>query len=235
MNLAQMGINAITFDLDDTLWPCDPVISHAESVYIEWLSQICPAALEDNDAQALRAMRGAMLDSRPELATDVSEWRREATRQLLVQYGGDESRTEEGFRVFHQARQQVTFYDEVLGGLQDLSFHYRLGSITNGNADLAIIGVEHLFDSALYATLELPAKPAADIFLRACEELGASPQSVLHVGDNAYTDIEGARQVGCRTAWINRGGLVYPDDVAPADLNIESLTDLLALAPQIAR
>ncbi|OED34451.1 hypothetical protein AB833_32420 [Chromatiales bacterium (ex Bugula neritina AB1)] len=230
-----MGIAAITFDLDDTLWPCAPVISHAESVYMQWLAEHCPAALAEHEEESLRAIRHAMLDRRPELASDVSEWRRQATRELLQRYGGDEALAEAGFQAFYQARQGVTFYDEVLSSLQDLSFHYRLGSITNGNADLAEIGVDHLFDSALYATLELPAKPARGIFLRACEELGVSPQAVLHVGDNAYTDVEGARQAGCRTAWINRGGLVYPDDIDPADINITNLTELLALAPAIVR
>ena len=38
--------------------------------------------------------------------------------------------------VFLQARQAVEFYDDVMDGLQELSFHFRLGALTNGNADL---------------------------------------------------------------------------------------------------
>ena len=114
MNLAQMGIAAITFDLDDTLWPCDPVITHAESVYVDWLEENCSAVFEEHDAKSLRSLRTALLDTHPHLASDVSEWRRHATRDLLQRYGGDETLAEEGFEAFHQARQQVTFYDEVL-------------------------------------------------------------------------------------------------------------------------
>ncbi len=235
MNLSQMGISAITFDLDDTLWPCAPVLRHAETVYHDWLQAHCPAAVIQYSSDELRAKRTQLLESFPQLRNDVSEWRLRATRELLAEFGVDEGRAEEAFSAFLGARQQVCFYDDVMSGLQDLSFHYRLGALTNGNADLQRIGVNQLFDSALYATLELPAKPAPDMFLQACEELGVAPASLLHVGDNAYTDIEGARLVGCKTAWMNRTDLVYPDDVEPADLDICSVADLVALAPDILR
>lgn len=235
MNLSQMGIAAITFDLDDTLWPCGPVIRQAESVYYDWLTVHCPAAVSACDERELRHKRLQLRERFPELQDDVSEWRIRATRELLEEFGTDQGLAEAAFEVFLDARQQVEFYSDVMPGLQDLSFHYRMGALTNGNADLQRIGVDHLFDTALYATLQLPAKPAPDMFLRACTELGVSPESVLHVGDNAYTDVEGARSVGCRTAWINRGTLVFPDDLEPADLNITSLSELVALAPDIPR
>ncbi len=235
MKLAEMGITVITFDLDDTLWPCAPVINQAEIAYYDWLLEHCPAACEEYDQKQLRAVRQELLSTAPELINDVSEWRLRATRDLLARYGADTSLAEDAFETFLAARQKVEFYPDVIDALQDLSFHYRLGSLTNGNADLKRIGVDHHFDCALYATLALPAKPAPDMYLQACEELAVSPQSILHVGDNASTDIEGARSVGCRTAWINRGSLVYPDDIAPADINLTNLAELVTLAPAIPR
>lgn len=232
MNLTQMGIAAVTFDLDDTLWPCAPVIEHAERVYYDWLLEHCPAVCAENTADQLRALRAEVLQAVPELVSDVSEWRLRATRDLLTRYGYDPALAEVVFDVFLTARQQVEFYPDVKEALQELSLFYRLGSLTNGNADLERIGVNHLFDSALYASLDLPAKPAPDMFLRASEELGVSPESILHVGDNARTDIEGARNAGYKTAWIDRSDLVYPDDIAPADLHINNLTELVALAPR---
>ncbi len=235
MNLMQMGIAAITFDLDDTLWACDPVISHAEQIYYDWLLENCPDICAENTRDQLREMRRELLSASPELMNDVSEWRLRATRALLSQYGYDPALAGQAFEVFLAARQQVEFYPEVMDALQQLSFHYRLGSLTNGNADLDRIGVSHLFDSALYATLDLPAKPAPEMFRLASEELGVAPERILHVGDNAVTDIEGARSAGYKTAWINRGTLVYPDNAAQADINIENLNELLALAPDIPR
>jgi len=231
MNLIEQGITAITFDLDDTLWPCDTVIAHAEQAYISWFDQHYPVVTQRNDATQLREKRRALLQKYPELANDVTEWRLRGTRLLLEEYGIDQGVAEQAMDVFLQARQAVEFYDDVMDGLQDLSLHFRLGALTNGNADLQRIGAGHLFDTVQYATLQLPAKPAPDMFLKAFEELGVQAQSVLHVGDNAITDVEGARRLGCKTAWINRGSLVYPADVAPADISISSLRDLVLLLP----
>ncbi len=235
MNLTQMGISAITFDLDDTLWPCDPVIRAAEQVYYQWFIDNHPHIAQAHSMDELRDMRRELLVAQPELCNDVTQWRLRATRALLERHGVDPAHADSAFDVFIKARQQVEFYPEVLSGLQELSFHYRLGSLTNGNADLQAIGVDHLFDSALYATLSLPAKPAPDMFLRAAEELGVSPERILHVGDNAHTDISGAREAGCSTAWIKRGAETYPEDLPRADIEITSLDDLIALSPAIPR
>lgn len=232
MNLVEQGITAITFDLDDTLWPCDSVITKAEQAYHDWFCKHYPVVTESNDQAQLRDKRRALLKDSPELANDVTEWRLRGTRRLLAEHGIDSGAAEQAMAVFLEARQAVEFYDDVMDGLQDLSLHFRLGALTNGNADLERIGAGHLFDTVQYATLQLPAKPAPDMFLKAFDELGVQPQSVLHVGDNAVTDIEGARKLGCKTAWINRGGaLVYPDDAEPADLNITTLHDLVKLLP----
>ncbi len=235
MNLTRMGITAITFDLDDTLWPCAPVISGAERVYYQWFVDNHPVIADAHSMDALRDMRRELLSEQPELVNDVTEWRLRATRALLQQHAVDPAHAEDAFDVFIKARQNVEFYPEVLSGLQELSFHYRLGSLTNGNADLEAIGVNHLFDTALYATLDLPAKPAPDMFMRAADELGVQPERILHVGDNAHTDITGAREAGCSTAWIRRGDEVYPEGVPRADIEISSLDDLIALAPDIPR
>lgn len=233
MNLNDMGIAAITFDLDDTLWPCDPVIQSAEAVFYAWLSEHCPQVTETYSMSALRDTRKTLLSNHPELGNDVTEWRLRGTRQVLAEHQLDTSLADEAVRVFIEARQRVEFFPEVVDGLQKLSFHYRLGALTNGNADLSAIGVGHLFDSALYATLALPAKPAPDMFHLAASELGVSPDRILHVGDNAETDIQGAREVGYKTAWIDRFGHRYPQDKPPADINITSLNDLIALAPPL--
>ena len=231
MNLVEQGIKAITFDLDDTLWPCDTVIRHAEQAYHAWFQQHYPVVTQSNDMAGLREKRRALLQEFPELVNDVTEWRLLGTRRLLEEHGFDGSAAAQAMDVFLHARQAVEFYDDVMDGLQDLSLHFRLGALTNGNADLERIGAGHLFDSVQYATLQLPAKPAPDMFLKAFAELGVQPESVLHVGDNPITDIEGARKLGCKTAWIDRGTLVYPQDAEPADINITSLYDLVALAP----
>ena len=233
ISLAELGIVAITFDLDDTLWPCAPVIQAAEQVYFDWIDKRFPEITSQYSLADMIAMRRSILDSEPLLKNDVTELRRRATVALMQPFGASEEDMAEAMRVCIDARQQITFYDEVLTALQQLSFHYRLGSITNGNASLEAIGVGHLFDVELAATMELPAKPAADMFLSACKVLGTQPERVLHVGDHPQNDVAAARMVGCKTAWINRTDEIYPEDAVPADLSIVNLNELVKLAPPI--
>ena len=233
IGLRELGVVAITFDLDDTLWPCAPVIAAAEQAYFDWIHQKLPDVTANYSLADMISMRRAILQTKPALKNDVTELRRLATVQLLQPFGASAADIDEAMRVCLEARQQVTFYDEVVPALEELSFHYRLGSITNGNADLQVIGAGHLFDVELAATMQLPAKPAPDMFLKACEALGTQPERVLHVGDHPLNDVAAAKEVGCKTAWITRTGERYPNDVEPADINIIDLDDLVKLAPSV--
>jgi len=53
-------------------------------------------------------------------------------------------------------------------------------------------------------------KPAPDMLLLACQQLGVPPQSVLFIGDDAR-DIESGRAAGCKTAAVTYG-YIHPDD-----------------------
>ena len=177
ITLQNLGIAAITFDLDDTLWPCAPVIAAAEEAYFDWINENFPQVSAEFSFADVIAMRRAIVEKEPELQNDVTELRHRGTMQLLKPFGATDSDVNEAVRVCLEQRQKVTFYDDVMSALQQLSFHYRLGSITNGNADLQSIGVAHLFDVELAATMQLPAKPAPDMFLKALMHWVYSPSA----------------------------------------------------------
>lgn len=225
-----MGIEAITFDLDDTLWPCAPAIAGAERAYFDWIESHFPAVVQQYDAAQIIEQRRSLLTNEPDLKNDVTELRRRATRNLLTPFGAVESDVDEVMRVCISARQNVSLYDDVLSGLQQLSVHYQLGSITNGNADLSAVGIRQFFKSELAATMQLPAKPAPELFLKACAELSVSPEAVLHVGDHPFNDVAAACDAGMRTAWIKRSDESYPSNIEAADFNIVDLNDLVELA-----
>ncbi len=231
--LNELGITAITFDLDDTLWPCAPVIAGAEKVYFEWIEKHFPKVTEKYDLDGMTSMRKELLNVRPELKNDVTELRRLTTAELLKPHGATDADIAECMRVCLEARQLVSLYSDVQSALEQLSFHYRLGSLTNGNANLQSIGIGHIFDVELAATMSMPAKPAADMFHTAFERLGVQAERVLHVGDHPENDVAAARNIGCKTAWINRDGLTYPEGASPADINIVDLNELVAMAPSI--
>ena len=100
----------------------------------------------------------------------------------------------------------VTPFADVLPVLPLLQGMLRLGVITNGNADLEVIGLHHHFEYALASARFGRAKPDPAIFLEACAAMGVAPADAVYVGDDLRLDVQGAQGVGMRAVWMNRGG-----------------------------
>ena len=41
----RRSIRAVTLDLDDTLWPCEPTLLRAERLTLEWLTERAPEVI----------------------------------------------------------------------------------------------------------------------------------------------------------------------------------------------
>ncbi len=137
--------------------------------------------------------------------------------------------------VFDRARNEVELFSDVLPALEALNEHFYLVAVTNGNANLQRIGIRHLFHDVVTAVDVGSAKPARPIFLEAVNRAGVSVEETLHVGDHPEIDIVGAQEAGLRTAWINRNGDGWPEHVAPPDVIVSTIAELLTvLEPAIA-
>ncbi len=112
--------------------------------------------------------------------------------------------------------------------LAALSARLPIVSLSNGNADLERIGLRHHFRHCISAREVGYAKPHAAIFEAACAKLGVAAEHVLHVGDDPYLDVGGARDAGLRTAWLNRSGAAWSHGPSP-DLTIGDLDELADL------
>ena len=108
----------------------------------------------------------------------------------------------------------------MLPGLTRLARRFPLASLSNGNADLARIGLDHLFEVSLNARQIGVAKPHRRCFERLAAELALAPGAILYVGDDALLDVLAARSAGCASAWMNRGAQPWPAALAPADLDV---------------
>lgn len=204
-----MSIRCITFDLDDTLWACRPVIAEAERRFYRWLIDRYPALATDYDLDTLVAHRIEYFRRNEDLRHDMTRLRKRWLAQLSVEHGLDKAWIEEGFRVFWLARNEVELYAEAAGLLEDLGRHFRIGAITNGNADVHHIGVDHYFEFVLTSAEAGVAKPHPDIFERALQIAGVRAEECLHVGDDVECDILGAQAHGLRTVWINPDGAAW--------------------------
>lgn len=195
---------AVLFDLDDTLWPLAPVLVEAEATLHAWLGQNAPRVSAQFSIDALREQRLALALEQPELRRDVGAWRRAGLLQAFAVAGEDPGKVEAAMAHFLRARSTVTFYDDVLPGLQRLQQSLLLGTITNGNADLEVVGLAGHFKVSLAAGPFGRAKPDPAIFHAACEALAVLPYEAVYVGDDLLLDVKGAQDAGLRAVWLNR-------------------------------
>lgn len=198
------NLRLITFDLDDTLWAIGPTIERAERRLHEWLVAHCPRAAARYNPAALRALRIEAETLFPQFRDDISALRRESIRLALQRCEGPVHKTDDAFDVFWQARNDVTFYPDVMPALDQLKQHYTLAAISNGNACIDRTGLAGHFDFCLSGREVGYMKPAPDIFLEACTRAGVKPAETLHVGDDIEADVRGAIGAGMHAAWIDR-------------------------------
>lgn len=198
-------VRAITLDLDDTLWPIWPTIARAEAVLHAWLQQHAPAtAARLGDAQQLRTVRERIVALRPDLQHDLSALRRESIRLALTESGDDPALAEPAFELFFAERQRVDLFDDVHAALDQLAARFPVVALTNGNADVARVGLARYFRHSISAREFGVAKPDVRIFQAAAAQAGVSTAAVLHGGDDARLDVEGALQAGMQAVWVNR-------------------------------
>ena len=222
---------AITLDLDDTLWPIAPVIERAEAALHDWMLVHAPNAAARYPIATMRALRDAVALANPHLAHDYTAQRKLSLTQVFTECGHDPDvaktdLVEAAFTAFHAARNRVELYPDVVAALDRLAAHAPLAALTNGNADLAQIGLHGRFAFSLGAREHGSGKPDASIFHAACERLGMAPHEVLHVGDDSELDIVGAARAGLRTCWINRHDHAWQHDATRPDLAFAHLGEL---------
>jgi len=225
-----MRIRAVSLDLDDTLWPIEPAIVAAEQALDEWLRTHHAPVAAAWPIAALRELRERVSDEHPHLAHDYTAQRLITLERAFAACGIGDEHVADAYEVYFAARNRVDCYADALPALQAIGAHVPLASISNGNADLGRIGLRTHFRACISARECGIAKPAAAIFHAACDALGIAPGEVLHVGDDPWLDVAGARAAGLRTAWLNRSGGTWPAHEALAgvrpDLELRDLGEL---------
>jgi 2-haloalkanoic acid dehalogenase type II len=224
-------LTALTLDLDDTLWPVWPAIERAEDRLIRWLAEHAPATARVHDRATLRALRNTVAMEQPQWVHDLSRVRLESIRRALQEQGEDPALAEGAFEVFFAERQRVDLFADVLPALDRLAARWPIVALSNGNADVAKVGLGRYFKASISAREFGRGKPEAAIFHAACRLAGAPPSAVLHVGDDGQLDVDGALDAGLLAAWIERPDL--PPPAPPKGAPNHRVTDLLMLADRL--
>jgi len=197
-------IQAITLDLDDTLWPVAPTIKGAEQDLLHWLLVNAPKTAHLSQRAGVKdAIRQRMLAKHSSKVHDLGFLRREVIRETMRQAGDDPQLANEAYAVFDSARQRVSLYEGVKEALDRLSSKFRLVAISNGTADVFVTPAAPYFHAAFKAHEVGVAKPDIKIYQAATAYLALDTDQILHIGDDAHNDAWGAREAGLHTVWLN--------------------------------
>ncbi len=220
------NIRAITLDLDDTLWEIHPVIKRAEKQLYAWLSEHYPRITEMYEPADMREVRSQVIAEFNDRAHDLTFLRRTVLGRIGVAAGYDTDFIGAAFEVFDEVRNDVDIFPEVIPALEVLNQHFAVIAVTNGNANLESIGIDHLFSDVITAAMAGAAKPARQVFDMAVQAGGFSADQTLHVGDHPLYDVDGARDAGLRTAWVNRTDSEWPDEYVAPDIEVTDIGEL---------
>jgi FMN hydrolase / 5-amino-6-(5-phospho-D-ribitylamino)uracil phosphatase len=223
------AVRAICFDLDNTLWETGPVLVRAERILADWLGRRYPRIAARFTPDEFLAMRARLSAEEPHRAHDFTYLRREALARAAEMCGYGREISIEAFAVWHAARNECTPFEDVVPALTRLAPRYRLATLSNGNADLACIGLAHHFEVSLAASALGCAKPDPLAYEQLADALTLQPAEILFVGDEPHADVAGPRDVGMQTVWVDRGVQEWPATVAPADARVASLDELVML------
>lgn len=222
----SLAIKVLSFDLDDTLWPCFPTIIRAEKLLFQWLSDNVPAITQRYDMEQLREQRRSLFNQHPELAYDLTKLRIRSFELLAEEFQLADDWIRPAFDIFYEARQQITLFDDVEPVLDELMKSFQLVSLTNGNADTVKTGVDHWFDFALNAASVGKLKSEPDIYRQVQKLTDIEAQQMVHIGDDPLHDISGAKAAGAYAIWLNRQQKQWALDDCEPDAVISNLHEL---------
>ena len=92
---------------------------------------------------------------------------------------------------------------------------------------LEIIEIKNLFDK-IYLSNEIEiAKPSIKIFKLIINDFSLNPENIIHIGDNIFTDIFGAKKAGFKAIYINKRKSVGNDLAFNPDHTVTDISELL--------
>ncbi|MCL9783552.1 5-amino-6-(5-phospho-D-ribitylamino)uracil phosphatase YigB [Vibrio sp. S4M6] len=228
-------IQAMTFDLDDTLYDNGPVIRRVETQLNKWMAQHHPLYTFQPSSWWLE-LKKELVASDPALKHDVSLWRQRHLSQGLMRLGYSAEQAshaaDDAMLQVMRWRSDFTVPSISHHTLQELSKRFPLVAITNGNVDADKIGIGHYFQSVYKSGIDGRAKPWGDLFGKAQRDLSVPRHRILHIGDDLNSDVNGAKRAGYQACWLNNGrSSLFGERKARSlpDIEIRTIDELLLL------
>lgn len=219
--MATSKFDAIIFDLDETLIERTAVfLKVARDFYNQHLSDLTSQAREEVVALMVGWDGGGYTDRK---------WMRSQWLQQWPDTGLDMQSLEMWYR--DAMVRNIQPDPEIIDFLTRLN-HQRIpwGIVTNGAPSqrdkCKAAGLAKIAPFIIVSGEVGYLKPDARIFRDALSATGlTSPERIIFVGDNPFADIDGAKRLGMKAAWISLGR-EYPTGLTPPDYTIDHVLDV---------
>lgn len=207
-------VQALSFDLDDTLYDNVPVMLRAEAESYQALCAMFPEAQQWSQQQWAQR-RWQLMQTEVSLASDMTALRLATLARGLMALGVSKPQAEQGaeqaFAIFLEYRNQVSVPQATHDLLQELGQHFPLVALSNGNVDTQAIGLRDYFAAVVQPGNGLRGKPHSDMFAQVMPQFPkVAARGWLHIGDSPYADVLGAQRMGWQTVWFSGG--IYTAD-----------------------
>ncbi|MGN1280397.1 MAG: HAD family hydrolase [Succinivibrio sp.] len=233
--LSLSDIKVLSFDLDNTIYDCQSVLSAAENWFTQYLCDAFGLGGDYRSYSYWANIKSRVLHEDMSLENDVTLLRAKsldvAFREIGIPLKGGLDEALSLVNEFIKRRSAGQVSEPVIKMLESLKEKFPLIAISNGNLDARILGISSLFERDFRPSrFELCRKPAPDLFIECAKFKNVKTHEILHIGDDPYTDVYGAVCAGCRCVWLKEGYTgISPDSshlkVLP-DIEIDSVLEL---------
>jgi dihydrofolate synthase / folylpolyglutamate synthase len=213
---AGPSIRAVTFDVGGTLIEPWPSVGH---VY----AQIAARHGRHVKAEDLDRQFAAAWKAKKNFDYSMSDWS-DLVNQSFAGLAGtppDDALFRDLYDHFATAMPWRVF-DDVLPCLLRLKGRgLKLGVVSNWDERLRpllrALDMDHYFDAIIVSAEVGCHKPSAKVFETAAGQLGMPADAILHVGDSATEDFQGAREAGFAAILLRRGQSASKDAIPSLD------------------
>ena len=200
-------IRLITLDLDNTLWDIEKTMVRAEKELRAHLKSISEKAFDIYCSETTSEIRNRLLKEQPGLRSNLTEFRKLLLGEIFSLAGNSIQDSNilanSAFNTFFEFRNKVVFFEGAIDVLKALSERYKVYALTNGNADVKMIGIDKYLSGAVSSAEVGVSKPNPKIFEATLNKAGEEATSCIHIGDDYADDIVGANNAGVASIWLN--------------------------------
>ena len=200
-------IHLITLDLDNTLWDIEKTMVRAEKELRMHLKSVSEKAFDIYCSETTSEIRNRLLREQPGLRSNLTEFRKVLLSEIFFRAGNSIQNSKilanSAFNTFFEFRNKVVFFEGAIDVLTTLSEKYKVYALTNGNADVKMIGIDKYLSGAVSSAEVGVSKPSPEIFEAVLNKAGEKAKSCIHVGDDYEDDIVGASNAGIASIWLN--------------------------------